>query len=75
VVVVTGEQARKVFLNDQSLDLGEGYKILFGGGPKLTDINIQAEESEDARAFIHRLLLLMRKERVADGAYHFSYSH
>ena len=69
---MTGEQGRKAFLNDQSLNMGEGHKILSGAAPRLTDINIGDDGTSDhARRFIHRLLLLLRKERVADGAYHF----
>ena len=71
IVVVTGEQGRKVFFNDQSLDLGEGYKILFGSATSLADINMH----DDSRAFIHRFLSLIRKERLSDGAYFFSFSH
>ena len=73
---MTGEQGRKVFLNDQSLNLGEGYKILFGRAPKLTDINIKADGiGDDGREFIVRLFMLLRKERVADGACLFWCSH
>ncbi|KIM37022.1 hypothetical protein M413DRAFT_448749 [Hebeloma cylindrosporum] len=66
VIVVTGEQGRKIFLNDKSLDMGEGYKILSGRGPSLEDIDKNADGSHDARSFINRLLLLLRKDRVAD---------
>ncbi|KIM37023.1 hypothetical protein M413DRAFT_31186 [Hebeloma cylindrosporum] len=67
VVAVAGEQGRKAFLNDQSLDMTQGYKILFGGVPRLEDINIQTRTGEpDSRAFVNRLLSLLRKERVAD---------
>jgi len=73
---VTGEQSRKVFLNDQSLDFMEGYKILSGGAPRLTDIDSKAQGIvDDVRGVIHQLLLLMRKERVADGACPFRCSH
>ena len=68
---MTGEQGRKVFFNDQSLDTEEGYKILLGGVPRLIDIDIKA----DVGGFIHRILLLLRKERVADGACTFWCSH
>ena len=59
-----------VFLNDPSLDFGEGYKILSGRAPRLTDIDSKARGGivDDVRGFIHRLLLLLKKERVADGA-------
>jgi hypothetical protein len=42
----------------------------------LTDIDIEDHGIvDDVRGFIHRLLLLLRKERVADGACPFRYSH
>ena len=77
---MTGEQGRKVFLNDQSLDLGEGYKILSGVAPRLSDIDIKTDGIGDdtgaeTREFVNRLLLLLRKERVADGEWSFVYSH
>ena len=68
---MTSEQGRKIFFNDRSLNPGEGYKILFGGGPRLTDIDTSSKSQgivDDAWGFIHRLVLLLRKERVADGA-------
>jgi hypothetical protein len=66
---VTGEHGRKVFLNDQSLDVAEGYKILSGGAPRMTHIGVKADDFYgDAQGFIHRISLLLRKERVADGA-------
>ena len=74
--MVTGEHGRKVFLNDQSLDLAEGYKILSGGAPRMTDIGVKADGAyEDARGFSHRILLLLQKERVADSACTFWCSH
>ena len=42
-----------------------------GGAPELGDINIQTDESDNTRLLINRLLLLQRKDRVADGAYYF----
>ena len=67
--MVTGEQGRKGFLNDPSLNLGEGYKMLSGGAPRLTDINIGDDGiTDDARVFIQRLLSVLRRDRVADGA-------
>ena len=77
---MTGEQGRKVFLNDQSLDLGEGYKILSGVAPRLSDIDIKTDGIGDdtgaeTQEFVNRLLLLLRKERVADGEWPCVYSH
>ncbi|KAJ7509078.1 hypothetical protein B0H11DRAFT_1901842 [Mycena galericulata] len=38
VVASSGEDARKIFFNDKSMNLDEGYKILLGSGPDLADI-------------------------------------
>jgi len=67
VIAMASEEARKVFFNDQSLDFTEGYKILMGGAPRLKEINIQTDGSDQLRPFINRLLLLLRKDRVADS--------
>jgi len=45
--------------------------ILNGSGPRPEDINIRIE---GGRVFMHRLLLLLRKERVADGMHRLSFS-
>jgi sterol 14-demethylase len=68
VIAVTGEQARKVFYNDQSLDLTEGYKILMGGAPSNEDI----QSDTQLRSFVNRVLLMLRKDRIADSPYHLS---
>ena len=75
VIAVTGQQARKLFFTDHSLNLDEGYKILWGSAPLLGDINIQPDGYEEmSRSFVNRLLLLLRKDRVADSPYYFPLS-
>jgi len=62
VIAMAGEPNRKIFFNDRNLDLGEGYRILLGGVPRLEDINV--DTSQDATEFVKRLSLLIRKERI-----------
>ena len=71
MVAIAGEQERNVLFTDQSLDLVEGNMILNGSGPRAEDINTRIDS---ARVFMHRLLLLLRKERVADGMHRLSFS-
>ncbi|KAF8878712.1 cytochrome P450, partial [Infundibulicybe gibba] len=65
VLVVSGNEARKVFFNDPGLQLGEGYQILMGGAPRLSDINMDLGEAGRDTAFIKKLLHLLRRDRVA----------
>ena len=66
MIAVTGERARKVFFNDNSLDLSEGYRILLGGVPRLDDIDTNEFETKRQEK-IKRFLLLFRKERMVEG--------
>jgi hypothetical protein len=66
VIALSGEENRKIFLNDRNLDLAEGYRILSGGIPKISDI--KHKEDSDVSDFIKRLVLLFRKERINEGA-------
>ncbi|RDB27059.1 putative lanosterol 14-alpha demethylase [Hypsizygus marmoreus] len=63
IVALSGELGRKVFFNDQSLDLPEGYRILMGGAPQLRDIEIDSDHAKIS-VLVKRLLHLLRKERV-----------
>ncbi|KAG6816872.1 hypothetical protein H0H87_002193 [Tephrocybe sp. NHM501043] len=67
VVSLTGEEARKIFFTDQSMRLGEGYRILVGGAPRLEDIDVDSigGDTEDAD-FIRRVHVLLQKERISD---------
>ncbi|PPQ70347.1 hypothetical protein CVT25_000127 [Psilocybe cyanescens] len=64
VISVAGEQSRKVFFNEPGLNMNEGYKILMGGAPDITDANVTAEDIGEG--FIKRLLSLIRKDRITD---------
>ncbi|KAF8802731.1 cytochrome P450 [Phlegmacium glaucopus] len=66
VIAVAGEANRKIFFNDWSLDVGEGYLYLLGGIPNLEDIDVTMDGPRDAAEFIKRLLLLLQKERVSE---------
>ncbi|EIN08262.1 hypothetical protein PUNSTDRAFT_143902 [Punctularia strigosozonata HHB-11173 SS5] len=72
VVALQGEEGRKVFFNDKSLDFTEGYRILMGGAPRLEEIDKAGEGTDDVSWFNKHLATLLRKERLADGKYTFS---
>ncbi|KAG6863637.1 hypothetical protein C0991_004519 [Blastosporella zonata] len=67
VVALTGEEARKIFFSDQSMRLGEGYRLLVGGAPRLEDLNVGSigADTEDAD-FIRRVHFLLQKDRISD---------
>lgn len=69
IALVTGEQARKIFYNDQSLNFTEGHKILMGSAPSNDDI----QSDMQPWSFINRILLMLRKDRVANSPYHSSF--
>ncbi|KAG6886675.1 hypothetical protein C0992_002857, partial [Termitomyces sp. T32_za158] len=64
VVALSGDHARKVFFNDQGLDLPEGYRIFMGGAPRLGDIDAEERDPRNLSVFIKQLLNLLKKERV-----------
>ncbi|KDQ52157.1 hypothetical protein JAAARDRAFT_40504 [Jaapia argillacea MUCL 33604] len=66
VVALSGEEGRRVFFTDKSLDFSEGYKILMGGAPRLEDIKVKQApaEQEGVSWFNKRVALLLRKERL-----------
>jgi hypothetical protein len=68
VIAMAGEANRKIFFGNQNLALHEGYRIFFGAVPKLKDIDLDDSEFEDNSEFIKRLLLLLRRERINEGA-------
>jgi sterol 14-demethylase len=74
VIALTGEQSRKVFFNDNSLDMSEGYRILMGAAPSLNDIDISTDFETKRQEKIKRLLTLFRKDRVAASSYKFPLS-
>ena len=72
VVALTGQEARKVFFNEPALDFNEGYKILMGGAPLLENIDesLQAEGNPTNAEFLRRMLLIMRKDAIAESESH-----
>lgn len=65
---MAGETNRKIFFNNRSLDISEGYRILSGGIPRLEDVELDGAEARDMPEGMKTLLLLLRKERVNEGA-------
>ncbi|KAL5634417.1 hypothetical protein ACGC1H_002464 [Rhizoctonia solani] len=66
VVALRGEEARKVFFDRSDLNLSEGYRLLFGGGPPVREI-IQDKSDQEKSTFLHRrLLALLKTDRLAD---------
>ncbi|KAF8804683.1 cytochrome P450 [Phlegmacium glaucopus] len=64
VIAMAGEANRKMFFNDRRLNMTEGYKILAGGIPNLSDIDVDAREPG---VFLKQLSLLIRKERITEA--------
>lgn len=64
MIAMAGETNRKVFFNERSLNLPEGYRIISGGIPTIEDINRNVDDVND---LIKRLMLLIRKERINEG--------
>lgn len=67
VIASSGVDARTVFYHDKSLDMQEGYKILQGNTPTLTEIKADFDGRLHAGKFVRRLLTLTTKERLQDG--------
>ncbi|KAG6887785.1 hypothetical protein C0995_012765 [Termitomyces sp. Mi166 len=63
VVALSGDTARKFFYNEQGLDLIEGYRMLMGGIPELSDVTAEPEQM-DVSASLKTLYNLLRKERI-----------
>ena len=68
---MAGEENRKIFFNDRSLDLGEGVRFFIGSIPKLDDIKVNFIDAPSD--FIKHLSLLFRRERINEGAPSFLY--
>ncbi|KAF9645080.1 cytochrome P450 [Thelephora ganbajun] len=68
VVALTGEEARQAFYSNPHLDLGEGYKILMGAAPRVSNVDMATEESEDGdRTLFNKVLnKLLNKARIQD---------
>ncbi|KAF8816057.1 cytochrome P450 [Phlegmacium glaucopus] len=66
VVVMRGEEARKAYFDNKSLDFIEGYKILMGGAPRLGDIDIKETKTDDVPSFNKHLAKLLNRNRLSD---------
>ena len=71
MIALNGEKARKLFYNDNSLDISEGYRILQGGVPRIEDIDISKDFDTKRQERIKRIHTLFRKERVVESSYKF----
>ncbi|KDR74009.1 hypothetical protein GALMADRAFT_71675 [Galerina marginata CBS 339.88] len=71
VVALRGEEARKAFFDTKSLDFIEGYKILMGAVPRLTDIAVTDTANEDVSWFNKHLAMLLNKNRLTDGSFNY----
>jgi len=71
VVALTGSIARKEFFSNPKLHFEEGYRVLYGAEPDIQDVDadVDWEAAENRSDAIKRLLLLIRKERLADSEY------
>ncbi|KAG6827320.1 hypothetical protein H0H92_012228 [Tricholoma furcatifolium] len=67
IVALSGEKARKVFFSEQNLDLPEGYRVLMGGAPRLSDIDVEEPDQRDLSVFLRQLLGLLKKERIEEA--------
>ena len=69
VVALTGPVARKEFFGNPKLHFEEGYRVLYGAEPDIQDVDadVDLEAAENRTEAIKRLLLLIRKERLADS--------
>ncbi|KAF9457599.1 cytochrome P450 [Collybia nuda] len=66
ITAAKGEDARKDFFDNKSLNFTEGYRILMGAVPRLQDIDIQTESQEDVSWFNKNLLTLLNRSRLSD---------
>ncbi|TDL20334.1 cytochrome P450 [Rickenella mellea] len=69
VIVVAGEEARQVFFGHRDMDPEEGYSVLHGVAPKLSDADIKTGVSKDGGAthLAKRLAQLFRRDRISAG--------
>jgi len=63
MIVMAGENNRRIFFGDKNLDLS-GYRILLGGVPNIQDIHKSSAIEENVPEFIKQLTLLLHRERV-----------
>ncbi|TFK70165.1 cytochrome P450 [Pluteus cervinus] len=64
VVAIRGEEGRKAFFDNKSLSFSEGYKILMGAAPRLSDISMDHENIENVSWFNKQLTHLLNRRRL-----------
>lgn len=65
VVAMKGVVARKAFFDSRGLGFLEGYSILMGGAPRLTDIDAPIENPDNISFFNKQLLTVLHRDRLA----------
>ncbi|KAG6830044.1 hypothetical protein H0H92_002462 [Tricholoma furcatifolium] len=63
---MSGDIARKAFYNAPGLDSLEGYRLLTGGSPKLSDLDVRGPDQHNLTFFGKHLNNLLRRERVEE---------
>ncbi|KAF8069204.1 cytochrome P450 [Lyophyllum atratum] len=66
VTAMKGEEARKAFFDNKSMNFTEGYKILMGAAPRLSDIQETSLPEGDVTWFNKHLAMLLNKNRLAE---------
>ncbi|KAF7984627.1 hypothetical protein HWV62_12849 [Athelia sp. TMB] len=66
VVAMSGVEPRHVFFHDKNLAFQEGYALLMGASPKLEDIKVEVDSSENVSALNKRLAKILRRDRLQD---------
>ncbi|KAF8604864.1 cytochrome P450 [Ceratobasidium sp. AG-I] len=69
VVALRGEEARKAFFDRRDLNFTEGYRLLFGGAPRVEDAVEDydpVKEEEKLSWFVRRLTPLLRMDRLGE---------
>lgn len=64
VTAFQGVSARRALFDDKNLDFNEGYKILMGAAPRLSDIQIDSDSRTDV--FNKRIAFLFNKDRLSE---------
>ncbi|KAF9546460.1 cytochrome P450 [Agrocybe pediades] len=66
VVAVRGEAARKSFFDERSFSFTEGYKILMGATPRLSDIDVKDTQTNDVSWFNKQIAILLNRNRLSE---------
>lgn len=70
MVVIRGEDQRKIYYNEQNLSMVQGHQFLTGAAPSLKDINIIEDRSQEFHTgFFKNLLNVQHKDRITARTY------